>query len=688
METFKAEKADALMSLENFISESHQILIEHISPEIDCGRYPAKRVVGDKVEVTADIFRDGHDLIAAALQYRQLSNQVEGNTEWQEVPMLKVENDRWAGTFQVIALGTYAYRIQAWNDRFGTWQHDMEKRVQAAQVADSDVQEGLILVKKAANRMPAKEAKQVAELVATVEKAPDPVSAGNLFLTEDVAELLNRYPDRSQAASSHELKITVEPMIARFSAWYELFPRSQGKPGKHGTFLDVIEQLPRIAGMGFDVLYLPPIHPIGRSNRKGPNNTLDAGPNDVGSPWAIGNENGGHKAIEPALGTFEDFDKLVKACERHNLHLALDFAIQCSPDHPYVKEHPEWFFIRPDGTIKYAENPPKKYQDIYPINFYGENNAALWEELKSVVIFWIERGVKVFRVDNPHTKSIPFWEWMFAEIKQEYPEVIFLAEAFTRPKVMRALAKAGFSQSYTYFTWRTERWELTEYLTELTQSEMKEYYRGNLWPNTPDILHEFLQHGGIGAFRLRLILAATLSSTYGIYSGYELGINTPVRAGSEEYLNSDKYQINEYNWNQPHYLGNFIGLVNEIRNANPALHLYDNLRFYNNGQNDNIIVYGKATPDGENQIVVVANLDPYQVQDTWVGLPYWEWGLKEDEPYEMLDLLTNQAYTWHGEYNYVRLDPNYQPAHVFLLTKGGSVAKPSSSDGTREIDFS
>jgi starch synthase (maltosyl-transferring) len=672
------------VNLTAYLPESRRIVIEHIWPEVDGGRYPAKRVVGDLFEVQADIFRDGHDLIAAALKYRRPAGT--SATDRQEVSMRQIGNDRWSGTFPLTALGCYCYQIEAWNDRFGSWQHDMAKRIEAGQVTRSDVLEGVALVQGAATRMPARDARRISRLVTAAQKASTPLKAGELFLAQDVTELMSRYPDRSCPAASAELHVTVDPMAARYSAWYELFPRSQGKPGQHGTFQDVIAQLPRIAGMGFDVLYLPPTHPIGRTNRKGPNNTLEAGPNDVGSPWAIGNENGGHKAIEPALGTFKDFDTLVKAAARQGIQIALDFAIQCSPDHPYVREHPEWFFIRPDGSIKYAENPPKKYQDIYPIDFYCENRAALWEELKSIILFWIERGVTIFRVDNPHTKSIPFWEWAIGEIKQEYPETIFLAEAFTRPKLMKALAKAGFTQSYTYFTWRNTAWELTEYLTELTQSEMKEYYRSNLWPNTPDILHEFLQHGGLPAFKLRLVLAATLSSVYGIYSGYELGINTPLRLGSEEYLNSDKYQINSYDWNQPHYLGNFIGHVNQIRRDNPALQLYDNLRFYSNGNNDRIIVYGKATPDGENRILVVVNLDPFNIQTAWVGVPYWEWGLTADEPYQVYDLLTNATYTWHGEHNYVELDPRKQPAHIFLV--GEYAAPVPRAPAIREIDFS
>lgn len=675
------------MDVTQYLPEGRQILIEHISPEIDGGRYVAKRVVGDMLEVQADIFRDGHDLIAAALRYRHLPSTTEQDKQdaaWDEVPMRKGDNDRWWGHVPLPLVGRYCYRIEAWNDPFGTWRRDMEKRVAAGEVTDSDVQEGVLLVEDAATRMPAEDAGWVERLAAAVRDQTDALEAGRLFLAEGVSALLDRYADRSAVATSHELELIVDPVVARYAAWYELFPRSQGPEGRHGTFLDVIKQLPRVEAMGFDVLYLPPIHPIGRTNRKGPNNTLGAGPHDVGSPWAIGNEDGGHKSIEPSLGSFDDFDKLVQAAEDHGIQIALDFAIQCSPDHPYVKEHPEWFFIRPDGTIKYAENPPKKYQDIYPINFYCKDRQALWEELKSIVEFWIARGVMIFRVDNPHTKSIPFWEWLIGAVKDHYPEAIFLAEAFTRPKVMRALAKAGFSQSYTYFTWRTTRAELTEYLTELTQSEMVEYFRGNLWPNTPDILHEFLQQGGLGAFRLRLVLAATLSSVYGMYSGYELGINAPMRPGSEEYLNSDKYQINSYDWDQPHSLAALIGRVNAIRRDNPALHLYDNLRFYAGGGNDNIIAYGKATPDGTNRLLVVVNLDPYNAQDSWIAAPYWEWGLAADEPYQVHDLLTGATYTWHGEYNYVRLEPWRQPAHIFLVVKGMELSEQVV--GFREID--
>ncbi len=663
------------MDLKEVLVEDRQIIIEHISPELEGGRFPVKRVVGDCFKLEVDIFRDGHDLISAALKFRAPEGKgLNSGGAWEEVPLEKFNNDRWRGEFPLNIMGNYIYMVEAWTDRFGTWQHDMEKRVQAGQVEKSDVLEGIAIVEGTIPRIKdKKEASFATRFLGKVRKIPDPLEAGKLFLAEDLVNLVNRFPDRSKAAKSAQLEVIVDPLRARFSAWYELFPRSQSpEPGRSGTFLDVIGQVPRVAGMGFDVLYLSPIHPIGRSNRKGPNNTLNPGPADPGSPWAIGNEDGGHKSIEPSIGNFEDFARLVKAAEENSLAVALDFAIQCSPDHPYVKEHPEWFFVRPDGTIKYAENPPKKYQDIYPINFYNENREALWNELKSIVEFWVEKGVKVFRVDNPHTKPFPFWEWLIGEIKRKDPEVIFLAEAFTRPKVMRALAKAGFSQSYTYFTWRNERWEIIEYLTELTQSEMKEYFRGNLWPNTPDILHEFLQQGGLPAFKLRLAMAATLSSTYGIYSGYELGINTPVRPGSEEYLNSDKYQVNLYNWQQPHYLGEFITRINQIRQNNRALQFYDNLKFYRADSNEKILVYGKATPELDNIILVVVNLDPVHAQETWISVPYWDWGIGTEETYQVTDLLTGATYNWKGEHNYVRLDPNSHPAHIFLVSKNES----------------
>jgi starch synthase (maltosyl-transferring) len=420
--------------------------------------------------------------------------------------------------------------------------------------------------------------------------------------------------------------------------------------------------------MGFDVIYLPPIHPIGRSYRKGRNNSLTPAPTDPGSPWAIGNEQGGHKSIEPSLGTFAGFEAFVQAAKEHGIEVAIDFAIQCSPDHPYVREHPEWFYHRPDGTIKYAENPPKKYQDIYPVNFDTDAWPALWEEIKSTVLFWIERGITTFRVDNPHTKPIHFWEWLIGEVKRVHPEVIFLSEAFTRPKVMKTLAKAGFTQSYTYFTWRNEKKELIDYLTELTQTEAAEYLRGNFFANTPDILHAFLQKGGRPAFKIRHILAATLSSVYGIYSGFELCENTPLREGSEEYLDSEKYQIKPRDWDAPGNIKDFIAKVNRARRANPALQLYDNLRFHRTAD-PNILCYSKATPDFANIVLVVVNLDPHRPQQDMVEIDLAELGLSTDQPFQVVDQITGAAWTWRGSRNFVRLDPNQEPAHLFAVQR-------------------
>ncbi|MGE3806009.1 MAG: alpha-amylase family glycosyl hydrolase, partial [Gemmataceae bacterium] len=477
-------------------------------------------------------------------------------------------------------------------------------------------------------------------------------------------------PRRYPCDFERELKVVVDPVKARFSTWYEMFPRSTApEPGRHGTFRDCEARLPYIANMGFDVLYLPPIHPVGIAFRKGKNNAVTAQPDDVGSPWGIGGKEGGHKAIHPALGSLADFHGLVKKAKGHGIDIALDVAFQCSPDHPYVKQHPEWFIQRPDGTIQYAENPPKKYQDIYPINFESENWRALWEELKSIFDYWIELGVTIFRVDNPHTKSFRFWEWCIGEIKQQHPETIFLAEAFTRPKVMYRLAKLGYNQSYTYFTWRNTKWELEEYFTQLTQSEVKEYFRPNLWPNTPDILHEYLQHGGRPAFHIRLVLAATLGANYGIYGpAFELGANTPREPGSEEYRDSEKYEIKRWNLDSPDSLRDVIGRVNRIRKDNPALHT-DRTLLFHHVSNDNLICYSKSDPRNGNLIVTVVNLDPYRSQAGMVDLPLEKLGVDPNQPYQVHDLLSDSRYAWHGGTNYVELNPFIVPAHIFRIRR-------------------
>jgi starch synthase (maltosyl-transferring) len=483
----------------------------------------------------------------------------------------------------------------------------------------------------------------------------------------ELVALMDRHLDRSEATrSAQEFEIVADREQARFAAWYELFPRSARDDGRHATFKDAQEQLVRIAAMGFDVVYLPPIHPIGRAYRKGRNNALTAGPGDPGSPWAIGGPEGGHTAVHPELGTLDDFDRFVEAAGRLGMEVALDFAIQCSPDHPYVREHPEWFFHRPDGTIKYAENPPKKYQDVYPVNFYGEDPGPLWEEMRRILTFWIGHGVRTFRVDNPHTKPVRFWEWLIRTVRDEHPDVIFLAEAFTRPKMMKVLAKAGFTQSYTYFTWRNEKRELIEYFEEITQPPVADYFRGNLWPNTPDILHETLQEGGRPAFKLRLVLAATLSSLYGIYSGYELAENVPVREGSEEYLDSEKYEIKARAWDAPGNLVDFVTTVNRIRRQHPALHGYTNLRFH--GTDDpHVVFYGKMTPAADDVVFVAASLDYAATRASLVDVPISELGIAPDEPYKMHELLSDRWFEWRGPRGYVILDPAVDPAQIFVL---------------------
>ena len=508
------------------------VSIGNVRPELDGGRFPVKREVGDLFEVTADILREGHEALAAVLQYRTVKDP-----GWHEVRMEPLGNDRWVGRFPLTENTRYLYTIEAYPDPYRTWAEDLKKRLAAGMDVTSELLEGAGLLRRTLPRAAGADRKRLEARLADFERADTAAARVRILLDEETLELVETYPDRSGATRyDRELEVVADRVLARFAAWYEMFPRSQGPlPGRHGTLRDCIDRLPDIAGMGFDVIYLPPIHPIGVSFRKGKNNSLTAGPDDPGSPWAIGNEHGGHKAVEPALGTLEDFRALVRAARQAGMEVALDYALQCSPDHPYVREHPEWFYARPDGTIKYAENPPKKYQDIYPLNFYCRDREALWEEAKSILLFWIEQGVRIFRVDNPHTKPIPFWAWVIAEIQAVHPEVIFLAEAFTRPKVMQALAKVGFTQSYTYFTWRNFKQELIDYFTELTQSDMAEYFRGNLFANTPDILAPILQQGGRPAFKMRLVLAATLSSVYGIYSGYELCENDAI-PGTEEYL--------------------------------------------------------------------------------------------------------------------------------------------------------
>jgi starch synthase (maltosyl-transferring) len=641
-----------------------RVIVEGVTPQVDEGRYPAKRTAGETVVVEADVYADGHDELAAVLLWRRA-----GDADWSEEAMEPLGNDRWRASFTVAEYTKYEYTVEGWVDRFESWRSGLSKKVGAAQDVSSELLEGAALVREAAARARGAQrtslSKRAALLAETSIDANDRVVAA---LASELRGQMARHADRSRATRlDRVLAIEVERERARFGAWYEMFPRSAGTdPSRSATFEEAQARLPYVAAMGFDVLYLPPIHPIGRSFRKGRNNTLTPEPGDPGSPWAIGAEEGGHTAVEPGLGTLEDFSRFVEAAKRHGLEIALDIAFQASPDHPYVKEHPSWFRHRPDGTIKYAENPPKKYQDIYPFDFDSEDWPALWHELKHVIEFWIARGVTIFRVDNPHTKPFRFWEWALGDIRRAHPDAIFLAEAFTRPKIMRHLAKIGFSQSYSYFTWRNTKEELAEYFTELTQTGVRDYMRPNLFANTPDILHEYLQHGGRPAFQARLVLAATLGANYGIYSGFELAENVPVRAGSEEYLDSEKYQIRVRDFTVAGSLSEMIARVNAIRREHRALQFDHGLAFHET-DNPQIICYSKRTPEGTDPVLVIVNLDPRNMQHGNVKLPLYDWKLPLDSAVEARDLLSDETYFWRGEWNYVRLDPQSRVAHVIAL---------------------
>ncbi len=645
-----------------------QVIIENVYPEIDGGRFPIKRVIGERVEVLADIFVDGHDVLHAVLRHRPASREI-----WAEVPMQPEVNDRWRGEFSVEEQGRHLYTLVAWVDRFQSWSRDIKKKIAAGQDVAVDALVGVQLIEAAATRAGAEDARVLKawakELRALLKK--DVAKGMERALDPALGALVVRHPDLRRATTySRELEVVVDRVRARFSAWYEMFPRScSPDPRRHGTLQDAAKRLDYVADMGFDVLYLPPIHPIGFVNRKGKNNAENAQPGDVGSPWAIGSKEGGHKAIHPQLGTLDDFKRLLARAKELGLEVAMDVAFQCAPDHPYVKEHPEWFRMRPDGTVQYAENPPKKYQDIYPLDFETEASPELWEELRSVVLYWIDQGIRIFRVDNPHTKPFNFWEWLITEVKAQHPEVLFLAEAFTRPKVMYELAKLGFTQSYTYFAWRNAKWDITEYLTELTRTEVGEYFRPNFWPNTPDILPEPLQYGGPPAFMTRLILAATLGASYGIYGpAFELGEHRAVRPGSEEYLDSEKYQIRRWDLDSPGNLNGLIARVNQIRKDNPALQSNHSLRFHH-VDNEQLLVYSKATDDLSNIIVVVVNLDPNYKQSGWVNVPLADFKLDPHQSYQMHDLLTDSRFLWSGPHNYVELDPHRLPAHIFVIRR-------------------
>lgn len=644
------------------------VVIENVRPLLDGGRYALKRSVGRGLVVEADIFKEGHDVVRAVLKWRVI-----GRERWEESPMRAIGEDRWRGECLFFENADHEYTIEAWGEVFLSWQEEFEKKFRAG-VTDlaTETEEGAILIRAAALRAGGEDANELRRFARRLEVA-DPAAAHGLIHERFLLGLMAHHSDRSRSTEYRPyMRVVVDRERAVFSAWYEFFPRSAEGCGDRGsTFRQCLERVDDARAMGFDVIYFPPIHPIGRTKRKGRNNSLESGPEDPGVPYAIGAEEGGHRAVESSLGTMEDFEWLLGEIRSRGMEVALDFAINCSPDHPYVREHPEWFHHRPDGTIKFAENPPKKYEDIFPLNFGAETWRALWEELRDVVLFWCARGVRIFRVDNPHTKPVAFWEWMIGEVRAAYPDAIFLSEAFTRPKMMRVLAKAGFTQSYTYFTWRNTVPELTEYMTELTRTEMGEYFRPHFFTNTPDILPFYLQQGGRPGFMIRAVLAATLSPLYGIYSGFELCENAPV-PGREEYIDSEKYQFKARDWNAPGNLKGFLGRLNRVRASCRSMRDHKNIEFHP-CENDQILVYSKVTPSRDDMLFIAVNLDPHTRHSAMVEVPLERFGLGAVGSYEVHDLLTDDRYQWRGRRNFVALDPHTRPAHVFKVRCGASV---------------
>jgi len=648
------------------------VVISNLSPLVEGGRYPTKRVTGEPIRVEADIFKEGHDQSVAVLGWRRLSHDGTAG-HWNESPMHPVDNDRWASELCFGETGSYELAITAWADDFLTWIHDFERRLAGGQAdLGTEIEEGRVILNDAAIRAAAgraiADAEAIESLTTQLMQTPAP-EVPHLMDTPEVKALLARWPNRALATTGEQvLRLVVETKQSLFSAWYEFFPRSaEGLGNRHSTFRDCLPRIEDAAAMGFDVVYFPPIHPIGMAHRKGKNNSVTCEPGDVGSPWAIGGEAGGHRAVEPALGTVADFVWLLGEARARGIEIALDFALNCSPDHPYVREHPEWFYRRPDGSIKYAENPPKKYQDIYPLDFHCDDWRELWVELRDVVLFWVEKGVKIFRVDNPHTKPVAFWEWLIGEIHAVDPGILFLSEAFTKPKMMQTLAKAGFTQSYTYFTWRESAAELRDYVTELTQGPMRDYYRANFWPNTPDILPRHLQHAGPAMFKIRAALAATLVPSWGIYSGYELCEGTPL-PGREEYLDSEKYQLKDRDWNKPGNIKPFITRLNRIRREHPALQTYANIAFVPT-ENDRILAWCKWSHDRSDLMLMVVNLDAHRRQETLLHVPVDLLGIPHGAPYEVEDVLFEETYTWRDSTNFVSLDPRTKPVHLFHVKK-------------------
>jgi starch synthase (maltosyl-transferring) len=646
-----------------------RIVIEGIRPSTPSG-YPAKAVVGRPVRITADVFRDGHDILAARVRWRR-RNGAKG--KWMAAPMHPVGNDRFEGTIEPSELGAHEFVIEGWTDRLATWRHEVSVKLSAGQDVELELEEGARLLEEAAERVPRVDRARVTTAIQSLRNTQAPAQSRlSGALDPSLVAILDELPDPADLAASEPRVLWVDRERGLAGAWYELFPRS------HGGLSGAIERLPAVANMGFDVVYLPPVHPIGRSFRKGRNNTLEPGPDDPGSPWAIGaagspeEGGGGHLELHPELGTFEDFDAFVAKARSLGMEVALDYALQCSPEHPWVSEHPEWFHHRPDGTIKYAENPPKKYQDIYPINMWPADAAsrqALWDACKEVLEFWIGHGIRIFRVDNPHTKPFAFWEWVIREIQAEHPEILFLAEAFTRPKLMARLAEVGFTQSYTYFTWRNTKAELQEYFEEVALGPKADYMRPNFWPNTPDILSGILRGGGPGAFRLRLVLAACSVPSYGIYSGYELCENQPMSDTNEEYFQSEKYEIKSRDFSQPGSLVPFVSRINDIRRRHPAFADLGNIAFHHSN-NDQILCWSKVDRAADDVMLMVVNLDPHDIHEDTLSLDLPALGFDWNDTFEAFDELTGMTFIWTGAHPYVRLDPGL-PAHVLHLRRPG-----------------
>lgn len=643
-------------------SGQKRVIITNVSPKVEEGKFPAKSAIHESFKISADIFSDGHDEIAASAFVKKINEP-----EWKEYPLQFVINDHWETTYKATETGNYEYKIGGWVDHYTTWKKGLKKKFDAGQNIDVELQIGVELLEEAATHNKADQTQLKGW--ASQLQSENPELAVVLAFSPDISAVMYKHRHPNLITESDTYRFEVERKRAAFSTWYELFPRSASeKDGEHGTFNDVAKLLPRVARMGFDVLYFPPIHPIGEKNRKGRNNSLTAEADDPGSPWAIGNRLGGHKAIHPELGKLDDFKSLINQAKTLNIEIAMDIAYQCAPDHPYVKEHPQWFKWRPDGTVQYAENPPKKYEDILPFNFETDDWENLWQELKSVIDYWVDAGIRVFRIDNPHTKAFGFWQWMIGEVRAKTPDIIFLAEAFTRPRIMERLGKGGFNQSYSYFTWRNTKQEIEEYMTELTQTEMRYYYRANFWPNTPDILPPALTQGGDNAHVMRVLLAGTLSSNYGLYGPvYEFGINTP-HGKKEEYVDNEKYEIKHWNWNQYTRIGEIITRLNRIRHQNAALQTTWNIRFADTSNNQ-IICYIKTDAATNNNLIIAVNLDPFATQGAHVRIPLPDFNIGYDEPYQVTDLLSGSSYRWIGDYNYVELNPYQMPAHIFKVQK-------------------